>query len=411
MINSPLNDEEVKGSSESTIPSDEQIVAPPSTSENTKNWLMTIGILFTASLSGYFGLMLLHNTLLSSNTTPISTPNLSKPASTISNSPSSAIKSSEPMDSDDLPTTQNTIQSHQIALKFKSGTQSLDRVIGKIVKHCKTNKLSTESLSISLVNIKTNERTGYQNDLGRYPASVVKIFWLFNLYDARTIDPTLHSSIDKMIRKSDNNGASQILDYITRTKSSKSELSQAEFQAETQKRKSINTFYQNRGYSPTINISQKTFPITNENIMEPAGFDKQLRGKNIQKPTRNKITTDDATLLIYEIVGHSQQEMRKLLTRNIDPSFWRKQPPNPIEFNPVESFFGEGLEGLGSENIISKAGWTSASRQEVAYIKSKDGNTEYILTVFGDSADYAKSKKIFPEIAKMVYQEMQNIGK
>jgi hypothetical protein len=409
MINSPLNDEEVKSPSESSIPPNEQLVAQPSTSKNAKSWLVTIGILVTASLSGYFGLMLLHNTLLSSNTTP--NPNLAKPASTISPSPISAITSSEPMDSDDLPTIQNTTQSHQIALKFKSGTQILDRVVGKIVKHCKTNKLSTESLSISLVNIKTNERVGYQNELGRYPASVVKIFWLFNLYDAQPIATTIQGSIDKMILKSDNNGASQVLDYITKTHSSKGELSLAEFQAEKQKRKSINTFYQNKGYSQNINISQKTFPITNENIMEPAGFDKQLRGKSIHKPIRNKISTDDAALLIHEIINNPHQEMRKLLTRNIDPSFWRKQPPNPIEFNPVESFFGEGLEGLGSENIISKAGWTSASRQEVAYIRSKDGKTEYILTVFGDSADYAKSKKIFPEISKLVYQEMQNINK
>jgi hypothetical protein len=411
MINSPFNDEEVKASSESTIPSDEQLVARPPTSKNAKSWLVTVGIFLAASLSGYFGLMLLHNTLLSSNTTSIPNPDLPKPASIISPSPSSVIKSSEAMDSDDLSTIQNTTQSHQIALKFKNGTQSLDRVIDKIVKHCKINKFSTESLSISLINVKSNERVGYQNDIGRYPASVVKMFWLFNLYDAQPIDPTLQGSIDKMILKSDNNGASQVLDYITRTKSSKSELSQAEFQAEKRKRKSINTFYKNKGYSPSINISQKTFPITKENIMEPAGFDKQLRGKNVQKPIRNKITTDDATLLIHEIVNNPHQEMRKLLTRNIDPSFWRQQPPNPIEFNPVESFFGEGLEGLGSENIISKAGWTSASRQEVAYIKSKDGKTEYILTVFGDSADYAKSKKIFPEISKLVYQEMQNINK
>ena len=411
MINSPFNDEEVKASSESTVPSDEQVVTQPTTSKNARNWLVTIGILITASLSGYFGLMLLHNTLLSSTTAPIPSP--PKPVSTISSSSSSSsvIKSSEAMDSDDLSVIQTTTQSHQIALKFKNGTQSLDRVIDKIVKHCKENKLSTESLSISLVNLKTNERIGYQNDVGRYPASVVKIFWLFNLYDAQTIYPNLQSSIDKMILKSDNNGASQVLDYITRTKSSKGELLEVEFQAEKQKRKSINNFYQSRGYSHSINISQKTFPITQENIMEPAGFDKQLRGSNVQKPIRNKITTDDAALLIYEIINNPHQEMTKLLTRNINPSFWRQQPPNPIEFNPVESFFGEGLEGLESENIISKAGWTSASRQEVAYIKSKDGKTEYILTVFGDSADYAKSKKIFPGISKLVYQEMQNINK
>ena len=77
------------------------------------------------------------------------------------------------MDSDDPSVIQNTTQSHQIALKFKNGTQSLDRVIDKIVKHCQTNKLSTKSISISLVNLKTNERVGYQNEVGRYPASVV----------------------------------------------------------------------------------------------------------------------------------------------------------------------------------------------------------------------------------------------
>ena len=219
MINSPFNDEEVKTSSESTIPSDKQIVAQPSTSKNTKSLLVTIGILVTASLSGYFGLMLLHNTLLPPNIIPNPNPNLAKPASTIIPSPSSVIKSSEAMDSDDLSTIQNTTQSHQIALKFKNGTKSLDRVINKIVKHCKTNNFSTESLSISLIDIKTNERVGYQNELSRYPASVVKMFWLFNLYDAQPIAPTIQGSIDKMILKSDNNGASQVLDYITKTKS------------------------------------------------------------------------------------------------------------------------------------------------------------------------------------------------
>jgi hypothetical protein len=62
-----------------------------------------------------------------------------------------------------------------------------------------------------------------------------------------------------------------------------------------------------------------------------------------------------------------------LLTRDVDPKYWKKQPLNPIDFNPVHSFFGENLEGLGAEDIVSKAGWTSVSRQEVAYIRSKDG--------------------------------------
>jgi uncharacterized protein YajQ (UPF0234 family) len=402
MINSPVDEKKVTISPpEPSISTDRSVSQPSSTS--IKNLVMTIGILITASLSGYFGLMLIHKALLPPTKAPVASP--LKPVSTIP-----TVKSLEPQASDVQTKIQSTKRTHQIALTFKNSNHSLDRVIDKITNHCKKNGLSTDSLSISLVNLKTGERVGYQNDLRRYPASVVKMFWLFKAYDNQNIDSNLHIAMDKMILKSDNNGASQVLDYITKTKSSKTELSQQEFKAEQQKRKSLNTFYQNKGYSPSLNISQKTFPITNENIMEPQGFDKQLRGKDTQQPIRNKITTDDATLLMSEIISNPHQEMRKLLTRNINSSFWRQQPPNPIEFNPVESFFGEGLEDFKSENIISKAGWTSASRQEVAYIKSKDGKTEYILTVFGDSADYAKSKKIFPEISRLVYQEMQNIS-
>ncbi len=402
MINSPVDKEKVTISPpEPPISKDRSISQLSSIS--IKNSVMAIGILITASLSGYFGLMLIHKALLPPTTAPIASP--LKPVST-----SPTAKPSGPL-LDIQTTNQPTKQTHKIALIFKNSNHSLDRAIDKITKHCKTNGLSTGSLSISLVNLKTGERSGYQNELERYPASVVKMFWLFKAYNGQKIDPNLSIAMDKMILKSDNNGASQVLDGITETKSSKTELSQQDFKIERHKRQLINTFYQRRGYSPSLNISQKTFPITDENIIEPQGFDKQLRGKDTQKPIRNKITTDDAALLMSEIINSPRSEMRKLLTRSVDPNFWRKQPANPIEFNPAESFFGEGLEGLRSENIISKAGWTSTSRQEVAYIKSKDGKTEYILTVFGDSADYAKSKKIFPEISRLVYQEMQNISK
>ena len=406
MINSPVDEEKVTTSSpELPIPTDKSVSQSSSISKDfTKNLVMMIGILLTASLSGYFGLMLIHNALRPSP--PIPTDSPLKP---VLRSPT--VTSSEPIDLDTLTSTQPKKQTHQIALTFKNSNNSLDLAIKKIIKRCKQNGLSTDVLSISLVNLKTGERAGHRNGDGRYPASVVKMFWLFKAYDEQKIDPILQIAMDKMILKSDNNGASQVLDYITKTKSSKTELSPQEFKTEQQKRQSLNTFYQNKGYSPSLNISQKTFPITNENIMEPQGFDKQLRGKDTQQPIRNKITTDDATLLMSEIIKNPHQEMKKLLTRNINSSFWKQQPPNPIEFNPVESFFGEGLEGLRSENIISKAGWTSASRQEVAYIKSKDGKIEYILTVFGDSADYAKSKKIFPKISKLVYQEMQSVSK
>jgi beta-lactamase class A len=297
----------------------------------------------------------------------------------------------------------------------------LQKIVDRIVNYSASKKLPTSALSITIIDAKTGEKADYNGSIERYPASVVKLFWLVAIYQqistvtANEIE--LKSAIEQMILKSDNQGASQVLDTITNTKSTSIELPANELNIQKQQRQSLNEFFQQAGYSANINVSQKTFPIPQQNIMEPKGFDKQLRGDNPQKPTRNKITTDDAARLMYEIVNaqaidpETSKKMRSLLTRNTNPSFWKKQPPNPVDFNPVESFFGEGLPATKTENIVSKAGWTSASRQEVAFIKSKDKQTRYILAVFGDDAAYGKSKKIFPEISNLVYNEMQKVSK
>jgi hypothetical protein len=360
-----------------------------------KIWVGMIAI--PAILCGYFGMIQLHRLIRSSTST---------------NSNDRDLSSSQVSESSKSPTTIQAKKNPVTITKLSTNNSpELDRVVNRAIEYCKSKNLPTESLSISLLDPKSGKYSGYQNTISRYPASVVKIFWLFYAYDRQSDKiKDFEQSIYQMIDKSDNLGASQVLDAITNTKSTDRDLSPDNFQPEREKRQLINSFYQSKGYSSSINVSQKTFPIPQQNLMEPKGFDRQLRGEDPQKPLRNKITTDDATLLMSEIIQHPRTEMKQLLTRNISPSFWRKQPPNPIDFNPVESFFGERLENLEAENIISKAGWTSISRQEVAYIRSKDGKKEYILTVFGDSEGYAKDKKLFPDISKLVYREMQKLG-
>lgn len=297
----------------------------------------------------------------------------------------------------------------------------LQKIVDRVVNYSASKKLPTSALSVTLIDTKTGEKADYNGSIERYPASVVKLFWLVAIYQQigteAAKESELKGAIEQMIFKSDNQGASQVLDTITNTQSTSIELPASELNIQKQQRQNLNEFFRQAGYSANINISQKTFPIPQENIMEPKGFDKQLRGDNPDKPTRNKLTTDDAARLMYEIVNaqaiapETSKKMRGLLTRNTDPNFWKKQPPNPVDFNPVESFFGEGLPASKTENIISKAGWTSASRQEVAFIKSKDKQTRYVLAVFGDDAAYGKSKKIFPEISNLVYNEMQKVSK
>ncbi|NJR31654.1 MAG: hypothetical protein HC778_00690 [Chamaesiphon sp. CSU_1_12] len=175
-----------------------------------------------------------------------------------------------------------------ITTKLSSNNSpELDRVVNRAIEYCKSKNLPTESLSISLLDSKSGKYSGYQNTIPRYPASVVKIFWLFYAYDRQSDKINdFEQSIYQMIGKSDNLGASQVLDAITNTKSTDLDLSADNFQTEREKRQLINSFYQSKGYSSNINASQKTFPIPQQNIMEPKGFDRQLRGKDLQKPLR-----------------------------------------------------------------------------------------------------------------------------
>jgi Beta-lactamase enzyme family len=303
---------------------------------------------------------------------------------------------------------------------FANSTR-LDKIVSSVVAYSTSKSLPTSALSVTLIDMNTGEKAEYQGTTQRYPASVVKMFWLVTAYQrisqGELKEGSLQGAIEQMIFKSDNQGASQVVDAVTATKSTPEKLGDKDLVIGKQKRQELNSFFNGAGYSPDINVSQKTFPIPQENIMEPKGFDQQLRGEDLSKPYRNRITTNDAARLMYEIVQglsvspDASSKMRGLLTRNIDPGYWKKQPPNPVDFNPVESFFGEGLPEGKTESIVSKAGWTSVSRQEVALVRSKDNKTSYILAVFGDDAAYGKSKKIFPDISGLVYGKMRATSK
>jgi Beta-lactamase enzyme family len=301
---------------------------------------------------------------------------------------------------------------------FKS-SDKLQKIVDRVVNYSTTNKLPISALSVTLIDANTGEKAGYNFSVGRYPASVVKLFWLAAIYqkiDTKEADEaSLQNALGQMMFQSDNNSASQIVDTLTKTKSTTVELPAKELLTQKQKRQSLNDFFQKAGYSMNLNVSQKTFPIPAEKMEEPRGLDRQLRGGDTQKPIRNKLTTDDAARLMYEIVTDRSisptvsQKMKKLLSRNIDSKVWKKIPLE--DFNPVESFFGEGLSVKEAKNIVSKAGWTPLARQEVAFIESKDGKTRYILAIFGDDAAYGKNKKIFPTISNLVYSQMRQLSK
>ncbi|BAZ41518.1 hypothetical protein NIES4101_74840 [Calothrix sp. NIES-4101] len=294
-------------------------------------------------------------------------------------------------------------------------SSKLKAIIDDLVERVKSHHLSTENLSITLIDLNQNTIAGYQQETPRFPASVAKLFWLVILQakiQSGSIAPD--SAIDlesnQMITQSDNDATSKIIDRITNAPT-REKLAKVEYQDWKDKRDSLNTFFTKAGYKK-ININQKTFPIPHhysKNIPKPQGSDLQIRGENPKKPIRNKLTSFAASRLMYEIVTNqavspqSSEIMKALLSRDLQ--VWQNQPLNSEEFHPVKNFLGEHLPA-DKVKFISKAGWTTNSRGEVAYIETHDGKAKYVIAVFGDDSGYSTSRDIFPELSYAAFQKM-----
>lgn len=96
--------------------------------------------------------------------------------------------------------------------------------------------------------------------------------------------------------------------------------------------------------------------------------------------------------------------MANLLTIDPQTRLTKKDDQDTEHFNPVRGFLSESLPS----NIYfgAKAGWTSFTRNEAAYIATPDGKVGYILIVFGEDKAYAYDWKIFPKMSKMVFEKM-----
>lgn len=292
-------------------------------------------------------------------------------------------------------------------------SQDLQKIVDKIVNLAVREKLPTNVLSISLIDVNSKEFAEYQQEQLRYPASVVKLFWmvaLYGKYAAGTIPDlkSFYEDLSQMVQHSHNEAASHIIDAITETKSLE-KLNNKEYQNWLNKRYWLNRFFQKAGYK-NINISQKTYPILSENLPEPKGADLQMRG-DLKKPIRNQISTKQAARLMYEIVTNQaisakySQEMLTWLVRDLKSKEWQKIDPKEA-FNPVINFFGESLPP--NVYFASKAGLTSNTRQEVAFVRTSDGKTAYILAIFAEDSSYVQNEKIFPKMSRLVFDRLTN---
>jgi hypothetical protein len=69
-------------------------------------------------------------------------------------------------------------------------------------------------------------------------------------------------------------------------------------------------------------------------------------------------------------------------------------------------FTGIALAGIEGARLWSKAGWTSTTRHDVAYIELPDGN-KFVLATF--TTDHANEREIIPTVARVVMNGLKDL--
>jgi len=280
-------------------------------------------------------------------------------------------------------------------------SEQLDKLVrntaGAAVERFGKGGLTADKIAITVIDLadaNSPVRGSYRGDAPTYPASVVKLFYLAAACHqvetgalART--PELERAMHDTIVDSSNDATSQVVDLLTGTTSGP-ELDDAALHAWLDKRNLMNRYFGSLGYA-NINVNQKTW------CEGPYGRERQGLGADFQN--RNSLSTDAVARLWWEIVtGRAAspagtREMLNLLRR--DP--WVKSDdPN----DQATAYSGKSLPP-GSQ-YYSKAGWTSETRHDTAYVRLPNG-AEYILAVF--TVGNSKQTDIIPFVSQLVARE------
>jgi len=256
-------------------------------------------------------------------------------------------------------------------------------------------KLTPDNLAISVVdvtNASTISRGDYHGYAPFYPASVVKLFYMAEVYhQKKESEPDVDRALHEMIRVSDNDATAYLVDVISDTTDGPS-LEGRALAKFIDKRRVVNRWLGPMGYDISAMCKPWTFG--------PFGREMQLLGTN--RENRNRSTANAfASLLLWIVRGRAVSKaasgaMMALLER----------PLNPLrpDDNQVKEFIGESLPAGSRE--WSKAGWTSEVRHDAAYVELPSGKKLILVIMTRGAAD---DVKLIPTIAKHLLDELSSI--
>jgi beta-lactamase class A len=235
-----------------------------------------------------------------------------------------------------------------------------------------------------------------------YPASVSKLYYMAalerQLEDNKVkLTPELERGERDMIVDSSNEATQYVLDVITDT-SSGAEKPRREFDAWQYKRNRVNRWYSSMGYT-NININQKTF------CEDAYGIERQSRNFPTEAANRNMLTTNATARLMAEIVmGRINTHERTAKMMNLmkrDPWGKAADPDDQNNGFTGKYFIDRNIRDI---KLWSKAGWTSKTRHDAAYVETADG-LKIVIVVFTEN--HAAVRDFIPTLAGKVIESLR----
>lgn len=283
-------------------------------------------------------------------------------------------------------TTSTTLQ----ALANRAAQQTLARFAGE--------KLGADELALTLIDLRDParpQRASVRGDVPIYPASVVKLFYLAAthrwLEDGKLADSAeLRRAMRDMIVDSSNDATHYVVDVLTGTTSGP-ELSDDEIKVWFERRNAVNRYFASLGYTG-INANKKPWG--------DGPYGRETQATRLFEPKRNMLTTDATARLLAEIAtsrcvtAARSADMMALLSR--DPATKDTDSENQATFT------GPALPP--GAKLWSKAGWTSQTHHDAAYVELPNGG-RFVLVVF--TTGHAKNPEIIRSVARVVVEGMK----
>jgi hypothetical protein len=228
-----------------------------------------------------------------------------------------------------------------------------------------------------------------------YPASVVKLFYLAAAHrwlEDRRLEESdeVTRALRDMIVDSSNDATHYVVDALTGV-SNGSLLGEEEMRQWSERRNAVNRYFASLGYEVgpgKNNINQKPW------CEGPYGRERVFLGPKYEN--RNKLTTDAVARLVTEIVtGRAVSPARSARMMELMKRDFTGKSDDPDD--QAHGFTGIALEP--DMRYWGKAGWTSTTRHDAAYVELPSGR-RFVLVTF--TTDHARERDIIPTVARSI---------